>query len=53
LINFGLDELGNPRLREPTGRKKRGGGRRRGAWKPTDPTPVEFAAPAVATEAAP
>lgn len=53
LINFGLDELGNPRLREPTGRKKRSGGRRRGAWKPTDPTPVEFAAPAVATEAAP
>jgi peptide/nickel transport system permease protein len=53
LINFGLDELGNPRLREPTGGKKRGGGRRRGAWKPTDPTPVELATPAAAMGAAP
>jgi peptide/nickel transport system permease protein len=35
LLNFGLDELGNPRLRD-TGRRK-GRGRR---WRPADPTPV-------------
>jgi peptide/nickel transport system permease protein len=36
LINFGLDELSNPRLRVP--RSARRLGRRR--WHPTDPTPV-------------
>jgi peptide/nickel transport system permease protein len=36
LLNFGLDELGNPRLRSTPGRR-----RRRRAWRPTDPTPVE------------
>jgi peptide/nickel transport system permease protein len=46
LLNFGLDELGNPRLREATARKKGGPAgktkrRRRQAWRPTDPTPVE------------
>jgi peptide/nickel transport system permease protein len=39
LLNFGLDELGNPRLRAATGRKPRGG--RGGPWRPTDPTPVQ------------
>ncbi len=35
LLNFGLDELGNPRLRS-------GAARRRGqrVWRPADPTPV-------------
>ena len=34
LLNFGLDEVGNPRLaRRPTGVHGRG-------WRPTDPTPV-------------
>jgi peptide/nickel transport system permease protein len=42
LLNFGLDELGNPRLRDASGRKRRGGR----AWRPTDPTPVERAEPA-------
>jgi len=37
LLNFGLDELGNPRLREGAGRRNRLGRRR--VW-PTDPTPV-------------
>jgi len=36
LINFGLDELSNPRLR--TSRSARRLGRR--AWRPADPTPV-------------
>jgi len=41
LLNFGLDELGNPRLRGASGRRR--GGRR--AWRPTDPTPVERVEP--------
>ncbi len=42
LLNFGLDELGNPRLRQAAVRKKSGpGSRRRKPWRPTDPTPVE------------
>jgi peptide/nickel transport system permease protein len=42
LLNFGLDELGNPRLRDSSGRRRRGARRRRRrAWRPTDPTPVE------------
>jgi peptide/nickel transport system permease protein len=46
LINFGLDELGNPRLRGSVGRKMLGGGRARGgAWRPTDATPVEILEP--------
>jgi peptide/nickel transport system permease protein len=36
LLNFGLDEFGNPRLRAVTGRRA---GRR--TWRPTDPTPVQ------------
>ena len=36
LLNFGIDELGNPRLREAT-RRVRIEGR---AWRPADPTPV-------------
>ncbi|HEX3689583.1 MAG TPA: ABC transporter permease [Solirubrobacteraceae bacterium] len=36
LLNFGLDELGNPRLRA-AGRELRIGRR---AWRPSDPTPV-------------
>jgi peptide/nickel transport system permease protein len=35
LLNFGLDELGNPRLRD-TGRRRIKGR----AWRPSDPTPV-------------
>ena len=35
LLNFGLDELGNPRLR--AGSAKRVGRR---TWRPSDPTPV-------------
>ena len=35
LLNFGLDELGNPRLRDTGQRKVRGR-----AWRPSDPTPV-------------
>jgi peptide/nickel transport system permease protein len=35
LLNFGLDELGNPRLRA-TGPGRRG----RRSWRPADPTPV-------------
>ena len=35
LLNFGLDELGNPRLR--AGRAKQVGRR---TWRPSDPTPV-------------
>ena len=35
LLNFGLDELGNPRLRAVSGRRA---GRR--TWRPSDPTPV-------------
>ena len=46
LLNFGLDELGNPRLREATARRSSGSpsrsrARRRQPWRPTDPTPVE------------
>jgi peptide/nickel transport system permease protein len=37
LLNFGLDELGNPRLRDTSGRRRRG----ERPWRPTDPTPVE------------
>jgi peptide/nickel transport system permease protein len=37
LLSFGLDELGNPRLRD--GAHRRSGGRRR-TWRATDPTPV-------------
>jgi peptide/nickel transport system permease protein len=37
LLNFGLDELGNPRLRPVDRRMRRIGGR---AWRPADPTPV-------------
>lgn len=36
LLNFGIDELGNPRLREAT-HNLRVGGR---PWRPADPTPV-------------
>jgi peptide/nickel transport system permease protein len=36
LLNFGLDELGNPRLRDVVGRRKLGGQ----SWRPADPTPV-------------
>jgi peptide/nickel transport system permease protein len=35
LLNFGLDEFGNPRLRATSGRRA---GRR--TWRPSDPTPV-------------
>jgi peptide/nickel transport system permease protein len=41
LLNFGIDELANPRLRGADARRRRGRGRRRHAWRPTDPTPVE------------
>jgi peptide/nickel transport system permease protein len=42
LLNFGLDELANPRLRN-AGARRRGRGRRRRqrSWRPGDPTPVE------------
>jgi peptide/nickel transport system permease protein len=36
LLNFGLDELSNPRLRGDLGRRVTG----RRTWRPTDPTPV-------------
>ncbi len=36
LANFGLDELGNPRLRDSVGRKRINGR----LWGPSDPTPV-------------
>jgi peptide/nickel transport system permease protein len=36
LLNFGLDELGNPRLRDAAFQKRIGGH----AWRPADPTPV-------------
>jgi peptide/nickel transport system permease protein len=36
LLNFGLDELGNPRLRD-AGQNRRVAGH---AWRPADPTPV-------------
>jgi peptide/nickel transport system permease protein len=39
LLNFGLDELGNPRLRRSTKSRRRGRGTK--AWRPTDPTPVQ------------
>jgi peptide/nickel transport system permease protein len=37
LLSFGLDELGNPRLRAAA---RRGSGRGQGKWRATDPTPV-------------
>jgi peptide/nickel transport system permease protein len=36
LLNFGLDELGNPRLRGAAGTLRIG----RRSWRPADPTPV-------------
>ena len=36
LLNFGLDELGNPRLRAAAKRLRTG----RRVWRPSDPTPV-------------
>lgn len=36
LLNFGIDELGNPRLREAAGANRIDGRR----WRPADPTPV-------------
>ncbi|HET6865382.1 MAG TPA: ABC transporter permease [Solirubrobacteraceae bacterium] len=36
LLNFGLDELGNPRLRSATRAARVG----RRSWRPSDPTPV-------------
>lgn len=36
LVNFGLDELGNPRLRDAGGALRVG----RRTWRPADPTPV-------------
>jgi peptide/nickel transport system permease protein len=35
LLNFGLDEISNPRLREGAHRKMKGA-----RWRPSDPTPV-------------
>jgi ABC-type dipeptide/oligopeptide/nickel transport system permease subunit len=40
LLNFGLDELGNPRLRGST-KSRRRRARRAPVWRPTDPTPVQ------------
>jgi peptide/nickel transport system permease protein len=46
LLNFGLDELGNPRLRAATRRPRRTPQAARApkttAWRPTDPTPVQL-----------
>ena len=39
LLNFGIDEIGNPRLRDASGASKIGGK----AWRPSDPTPVVLA----------
>ena len=39
LVNFGLDELGNPRLR--VRQRQPGRSRRSARWLPSDPTPVE------------
>jgi len=39
LLNFGLDELGNPRLRRSTKSRRRARGAK--AWRPTDATPVQ------------
>lgn len=36
LLNFGIDEIGNPRLRDAVGSSKIAGRR----WRPADPTPV-------------
>jgi peptide/nickel transport system permease protein len=36
LLNFGLDELGNPRLRSASREARIG----RRSWRPADPTPV-------------
>jgi peptide/nickel transport system permease protein len=36
LLNFGLDELANPRLRDASRHRRLGGH----AWRPADPTPV-------------
>jgi len=42
LLNFGIDELGNPRLRDAAGGSRIDGRR----WRPADPTPVlHLAAP--------
>ncbi|MGD0196827.1 MAG: ABC transporter permease [Solirubrobacteraceae bacterium] len=44
LLNFGLDELGNPRLRASSARRaarRTGSARHVVAWRPTDPTPVQ------------
>jgi peptide/nickel transport system permease protein len=41
LINFGLDELSNPRLRASASLLRVG----RRSWRPTDPTPVVREAP--------
>lgn len=38
LLNFGIDEIGNPRLREAAGRARINGR----AWRPADPTPVLY-----------
>jgi peptide/nickel transport system permease protein len=39
LLNFGIDEIGNPRLRDAAGSSKIGGRH----WRPADPTPVLLA----------
>lgn len=41
LVNFGIDELGNPRLRDAAGGSRIG----RHRWRPSDPTPVLRAGP--------
>jgi peptide/nickel transport system permease protein len=44
LLNFGFDELGNPRLRAASRRRLRSGQTapaQARAWRPTDPTPVQ------------
>ncbi len=46
LLNFGIDEIGNPRLRDAAGAKRRGLSK----WSPSDPTPVVRSTP---REAAP
>ena len=40
LLNFGIDELGNPRLRDATRHRHIG----RQHWRPSDPTPVDRSA---------
>jgi peptide/nickel transport system permease protein len=41
LLNFGIDEIGNPRLRDASGRTKINGR----VWRPADPTPVVLGLP--------